>query len=66
MKKNSWTLGAAAVGVLVLAAGGGWWWFQGRVPEVKAGQLIALIDPETFEYRVRQSQATSTPRRRRC
>ena len=25
--------------------------------EVKAGQLIALIDPETFEYRVRQSQA---------
>mgnify|MGYP002776198397 FL=1 len=25
--------------------------------EVKAGQLIAQIDPETFEYRVRQSQA---------
>ncbi len=25
--------------------------------EVKAGQLIALIDPETFEYRVRQAQA---------
>jgi len=25
--------------------------------EVKAGQLIAMIDPETFEYRVRQSQA---------
>ncbi len=25
--------------------------------EVKAGQLIARIDPETFEYRVRQSQA---------
>jgi HlyD family secretion protein len=25
--------------------------------EVKAGQLIATIDPETFEYRVRQSQA---------
>ncbi|MBI5275994.1 MAG: efflux RND transporter periplasmic adaptor subunit [Burkholderiales bacterium] len=25
--------------------------------EVKANQLIALIDPETFEYRVRQSQA---------
>ncbi|HSV36338.1 MAG TPA: efflux RND transporter periplasmic adaptor subunit [Ramlibacter sp.] len=25
--------------------------------EVKAGQLIALIDPETFEYRVRQSMA---------
>ncbi|WP_168106357.1 efflux RND transporter periplasmic adaptor subunit [Ramlibacter lithotrophicus] len=25
--------------------------------EVKAGQLIALIDPETFEYRLRQSQA---------
>jgi len=25
--------------------------------EVKAGQLIALIDPETFQYRVRQSQA---------
>ncbi len=25
--------------------------------EVKAGQLIAQIDPETFEYRVRQAQA---------
>lgn len=25
--------------------------------EVKAGQLIALIDPETFEYRVRSAQA---------
>jgi HlyD family secretion protein len=25
--------------------------------EVRAGQLIALIDPETFEYRVRQAQA---------
>jgi HlyD family secretion protein len=25
--------------------------------EVKAGQLIAMIDPETFEYRVRQAQA---------
>jgi HlyD family secretion protein len=25
--------------------------------EVKAGQLIALIDPETYEYRVRQAQA---------
>ena len=25
--------------------------------EVKAGQLIAQIDPETFEYRVRSSQA---------
>ena len=25
--------------------------------EVKAGQLIAQIDPETFEYRVRQDQA---------
>jgi len=25
--------------------------------EVRAGQLIARIDPETFEYRVRQSQA---------
>ena len=25
--------------------------------EVKAGQLIALIDPETLEYRVRQAQA---------
>jgi len=25
--------------------------------EVKAGQLIATIDPETFEYRVRQAQA---------
>ncbi|NBQ89347.1 MAG: HlyD family secretion protein, partial [Betaproteobacteria bacterium] len=25
--------------------------------EVKAGQLIARIDPETFEYRVRQAQA---------
>ena len=25
--------------------------------EVKAGQLIAVIDPETFEYRVRQAQA---------
>jgi HlyD family secretion protein len=25
--------------------------------EVKAGQLIALIDPETFEYRLRQAQA---------
>ena len=25
--------------------------------EVKRGQLLALIDPETFEYRVRQSQA---------
>lgn len=25
--------------------------------EVKAGQLIALIDPETFEYRLRQTQA---------
>jgi HlyD family secretion protein len=25
--------------------------------EVKAGQLIALIDPETFDYRVRQAQA---------
>ena len=25
--------------------------------EVKAGQLIALIDPETFEYRVRAAQA---------
>ena len=25
--------------------------------EVKAGQLIAQIDPETFEFRVRQSQA---------
>lgn len=25
--------------------------------EVRAGQLIAQIDPETFEYRVRQSQA---------
>ncbi len=25
--------------------------------EVKSGQLIALIDPETFEYRVRQAQA---------
>lgn len=25
--------------------------------EVKAGQLIAIIDPETFEYRVRQAQA---------
>ncbi len=25
--------------------------------EVQAGQLIAQIDPETFEYRVRQSQA---------
>jgi HlyD family secretion protein len=25
--------------------------------EVKAGQLIAQIDPESFEYRVRQSQA---------
>ena len=25
--------------------------------EVKAGQLIAMIDPETFDYRVRQSQA---------
>ena len=25
--------------------------------EVKRGQLIARIDPETFEYRVRQSQA---------
>ena len=25
--------------------------------EVKAGQVIALIDPETFQYRVRQSQA---------
>ncbi len=24
---------------------------------VKAGQLIAQIDPETFEYRVRQAQA---------
>ncbi|MEI7538295.1 MAG: biotin/lipoyl-binding protein, partial [Comamonadaceae bacterium] len=25
--------------------------------EVKAGQLIAVIDPETFEYRVRSAQA---------
>jgi HlyD family secretion protein len=25
--------------------------------EVRAGQLIALIDPETYEYRVRQAQA---------
>ena len=25
--------------------------------EVKAGQLIAMIDPETFEYRVRSAQA---------
>lgn len=25
--------------------------------EVKAGQLIAVIDPETFEYKVRQAQA---------
>jgi HlyD family secretion protein len=25
--------------------------------EVKAGQLIAIIDPETFEYKVRQAQA---------
>ena len=25
--------------------------------EVEAGQVIALIDPETFQYRVRQSQA---------
>jgi len=25
--------------------------------EVKAGQLIAIIDPETFEYRVRSAQA---------
>ena len=25
--------------------------------EVKAGQLIAVIDPETFEYKLRQSQA---------
>jgi HlyD family secretion protein len=25
--------------------------------EVKAGQLIAMIDPETFEYRLRQTQA---------
>ncbi len=25
--------------------------------EVKAGQLIAMLDPETFEYRVRQAQA---------
>ena len=25
--------------------------------EVKAGQLIAQIDPETFEYRVRSAQA---------
>ena len=25
--------------------------------EVKAGQVIALIDPETFQYRLRQSQA---------
>ncbi|MCL4747324.1 MAG: biotin/lipoyl-binding protein, partial [Burkholderiaceae bacterium] len=25
--------------------------------EVRKGQLIARIDPETFEYRVRQSQA---------
>ncbi|MGE4240758.1 efflux RND transporter periplasmic adaptor subunit [Ramlibacter sp.] len=25
--------------------------------EVKAGQLIAMIDPETFEYRVRQASA---------
>lgn len=25
--------------------------------EVRAGQLIALIDPETFEYRLRQTQA---------
>lgn len=25
--------------------------------EVRAGQLIALIDPETFQYRVRQAQA---------
>ncbi|HTN66321.1 MAG TPA: biotin/lipoyl-binding protein, partial [Burkholderiaceae bacterium] len=25
--------------------------------EVKAGQLIARIDPETFEYKVRQAQA---------
>ena len=25
--------------------------------EVRAGQLIAVIDPETFEYRVRSAQA---------
>src|SRR5688572_23175390 len=25
--------------------------------EVQAGQVIALIDPESFQYRVRQSQA---------
>eukprot|EP01041_Mallomonas_annulata_P018961 gene18961-38120_t len=25
--------------------------------EVKAGQLLAVIDPETFEYRVRSAQA---------
>ncbi len=25
--------------------------------QVRAGQLIAMIDPETFQYRVRQSQA---------